>query len=603
MSMLLYHPYREVWVVDFEFHPDANLNPVPVALVARDLKSGREIRLWRDQFGALPPYPTSPDTLFVAYYASAEIGCHLALGWPVPQRILDLFCEFRCATNGLQLTAGAGLLGALTHFGLSAMGTVEKKEMRDLILSGGPWCAAEQEAILAYCAEDVAALARLLPAMAPQIDLPRALLRGRSMAAAARIERHGVPLDQAALGLLNTHWTDIQEQLIARIDSTYGLYDGRTFKRDRFAALLTREDIPWPRLASGHLDLSDDTFRQMARAQPRIAPLHELRSTLASLRLNDLAVGADGRNRTLLSAFRARTGRYQPSNSRFIFGPSSWIRGLIKPPEGYGTAYIDWSQQEFGIAAALSGDAAMQEAYRSGDPYLAFAKQARAVPLDATKSRHKQQREQFKACVLAVQYGMGAESLAQRIGKPPIVARELLALHRQTYHTFWKWSDALLDQTMLMGEVQTVFGWTIHVADNPNPRSLRNFPMQANGAEVLRLACCMASEEGIELCAQVHDAIMIVAPMDSLEAHVARMQEIMAEASRIVLDGFSLGTDVVVVRHPERYMDDRGLLMWDTVMAIVDELRLETDADLCMADNGVLGTGEHPAQHTLSISL
>ena len=87
----------------------------------------------------------------------------------------------------------------------------------------------------------------------------------------------------------------------------------------------------------------------------------------------------------MLSAFRARTGRNQPSNTKFIFGPSVWLRGLIQPPPGYGIAYIDWAQQEFGIAAALSGDPLMMEAYRSGDPYLAFAKQAGAAPPEATK--------------------------------------------------------------------------------------------------------------------------------------------------------------------------------------------------------------------------
>jgi DNA polymerase I len=100
--------------------------------------------------------------------------------------------------------------------------------------------------------------------------------------------------------------------------------------------------------------------------------------------LNDLCVGPDNRNRMMLSAFASRSGRNQPSNTKFIFGPSVWLRGLIKPPPGYGLAYADWSQQEHGIAASLSGDPMMLEAYRSGDPYLAFAKQAapfRATPL------------------------------------------------------------------------------------------------------------------------------------------------------------------------------------------------------------------------------
>ena len=68
-----------------------------------------------------------------------------------------------------------------------------------------------------------------------------------------------------------------------------------------------------------------------------------------------VAVGADGRNRTLLSAFASRTGRNQPSNTEFIFGPAKWLRSLIRPEPGTALAYVDFSSQEMGIAAALSG--------------------------------------------------------------------------------------------------------------------------------------------------------------------------------------------------------------------------------------------------------
>ena len=106
----------------------------------------------------------------------------------------------------------------------------------------------------------------------------------------------------------------------------------------------------------------------------------------------------DNRNRCLLSPFGSRTGRNQPSNSKFIFGPATWLRGLIQPPPGRAVAYVDYEQQEFGIGAVLSGDVAMQHAYQSGDPYLAFAVQAGAVPGDATKVTHQKEREQFKVC-------------------------------------------------------------------------------------------------------------------------------------------------------------------------------------------------------------
>ena len=324
-------PFKEVWLVDFEFGAPPGDIQEPVCLVAWELKSGRKLRLWRDEFGATPPYSIGTDSLFVAYFASAEIGCHLALGWPVPERVLDLFVEFRNETNGLQTISGASLLGALAQYGLDGIGAAEKDEMRDLILRGGPWSDAERLAVLDYCQTDVEALARLLPAMLPRIDLPRALLRGRYMTAVARMEYNGVPIDVPTLNLLRQHWTNIQDALIADIDTAYGVFDGRTFKGDKFAQFLAKQGIPWPRLESGRLDMSDDTFRQMARANPLVSPLRELRSSLSEMRLADLAVGRDdGRNRTLLSPFRARSGRNQPSNSKFIFGPSVWLRGLNK---------------------------------------------------------------------------------------------------------------------------------------------------------------------------------------------------------------------------------------------------------------------------------
>ena len=572
-------PFKHVVAVDFEFEFGGHATleaagrsgerPRPVCMVAKELRSGQTWRLWRGEFGPQPPFPIDADTVLVAYYASAELGCFKALDWPSPVYVLDLFTEFRARTNGLWLPNGAGLLGALAYFGIDGIDITEKQDLRARILSGGPWSADDRAAILDYCESDVLALERLLPAMLSRIDLPHALLRGRFMKAAAAIEWNGTPIDTATLDLLRQHWTNIQDDLIAEIDRDYGVFEGRSFRRELWRQWLVREGIPWRTLESGQLDLSDDTFREMARTYPAVAPMRELRSALSEMRLADLAVGSDGRNRTLMSAFRSRTGRCQPSNTKYIFGPSVWLRSLIQPPEGWGVAYIDWSQQEFAIAAVLSGDEVMQAAYRSGDPYLAFAKQAGLVPADATKRTHGAIRELCKQCVLGVAYGMEAKSLAQRIGQPEIVARDLLRAHRETYRQFWAWSDAAVDRAMLLQPLATVFGWPIRLGDNPNPRSLRNFPCQANGAEMLRLAACFATEQGIEVCALIHDAVLICAPLDRFEDDVARMQAAMAKASRIVLDGFELRTDVKDIRHPDRYGDARGDVMWDRVLRLV----------------------------------
>jgi DNA polymerase family A len=573
-------PFRHVVAVDFEFHFGGHATLAaagvsgerlqPVCMCAKDLRTGQVWRLWYDKLGHRPPFPVDRDTLVLAYYSSAELGCFRALGWRQPDHVLDLFTEFRARTNGRGLPNGSGLLGALTYFGIDGIDVTEKRDLQTKIVSSGPWDADDRAAILDYCWSDVVALERLLSAMLPQIDAMRALYRGQFMKAAAAIEWAGVPIDYETLELLRHYWLDIQDDLIADIDRDYGVFEGRSFRLEKWANYLCAHNIPWPTTETGQLSLSDDTFRQMAKSYPAVSPMRELRSALAEMRLSDLAVSrTDHRNRTLLSAFRSRTGRCQPSNTKYIFGPSVWLRSLIKPQEGYGVAYIDWEQQEHGIAAALSGDSAMQAAYVSGDPYLEFAKQAGAVPSDAIREDYEGVRELFKQCVLAVAYGMEAPSLAGRIGKPEIIARDLLRAHRETYRRFWAWSDAAVDYAVLNGTLHTVFGWPIHVGEGFNPRSLRNFPMQGNGAEMLRLACCYATEAGIEVCAPVHDAVLVAAPLDHLDHDVARMRACMAKASRDVLDGFELRTEAKSIRFPARYSDRRGRVMWQRVMQLI----------------------------------
>ena len=359
--------FQQIWLVDFEFMQVDGETPIPVCMVAREFRSGQLVRLWQNELSE-PPYSLGPESLHVAYYSSAEWNCHLALGWPLPARILDLYVEFRRLTSGLKTSCGSGLLGALSHFGLDALDATEKDSMRQLVMRGGPWSNDERHAILNYCQSDVDSLAHLLPAMMPTIDFPRALIRGRFMTAAARIESIGVPIDVPALTKIRSNWATIQERLIERIDRAYGVYDGRTFKSSRWEAWLARKGIMWPRLASGALALDDDTFKEMARTYAEVAPIRELRTSLSQMRLNELAVGSDGRNRCLLSAFGSRTGRNQPSNTRFVFGPAVWLRGLIRPAPGMALAYLDYEQQEFAIGGALSGDRAMMEAYASGDP-------------------------------------------------------------------------------------------------------------------------------------------------------------------------------------------------------------------------------------------
>src|SRR5262249_11932115 len=131
----------------------------------------------------------------------------------------------RCLTSGLPVPCGNGLLGALAYFGLDGLAAAEKDAMRQLALRGGPYTDAERLDLLDYCQSDVDALARLLPAMGPHIDFPRALLRVRYLVAGARMEWVGVPVDVEALAHLLAEWDRIKGRLIAAVDAHYGVFE------------------------------------------------------------------------------------------------------------------------------------------------------------------------------------------------------------------------------------------------------------------------------------------------------------------------------------------------------------------------------------------
>ena len=82
-----------------------------------------------------------------------------------------------------------------------------------------------------------------------------------------------------------------------------------------------------------------------------------------------------------------------------------------------------------------------------------------------------------------------------------IDAQDVLRKLAIAYPTFWDWAQHVIDVGILTGRLSTVFGWPIHVTDNARPTALRNYPMQANGAEMLRLSCCLATERGSRQCA------------------------------------------------------------------------------------------------------
>ena len=327
-------PFREIWLHDFEYVSQPGDHPDVVCLVAHELRSGQTLRLWRDQLGASPPYPTDDGALFVNFVANAECACHLALGWPLPAKVLDLNPVFRNLTNGRYTPDGKGLLGALHYFGLDAIATKQKDAMRDRILRGWPFAPAEQRQILDYCFSDIDALRRLLPKVLaePEFNLDVALYHGEFAAVSSVMEHNGVPIDDGIFPRLATDdtWRAIRDALVPAIDARYSVHVRNAagdwvFNHENFAALLKREGIDgWPRLDSGKLNMRRKVFEEMSKAYPQLEDLRQLRHArdkMRKIKLGSVAIvgiaPCFGRSNRRL---RARSRRLRNGYSRRQFG-------------------------------------------------------------------------------------------------------------------------------------------------------------------------------------------------------------------------------------------------------------------------------------------
>jgi hypothetical protein len=577
-------PFREIWVVDTEFYPGLGLvnggvegDPLtPLCLVALEMRSSRLVRFWQNKLGPFPPYRPDGDALIVGYMLAAEFGFHAARNWGEPACALDAYLEFRHYVNDGTVKSGDrdkgffGIGGALRYFLDDEIDLTRKDEMRDRILQGPPFTAQEQQNILDYCEDDVRALARLVPHIVATIrSLPPAMFRAKYQWAMAQQERRGVPLDGPKLARLRRHWHGMQVDLVTELDRPFGCYeivDGVAhWRKERFADYVRRNRMSWPRHDSGALDETDQTFREMAGRYPQIEPLRELRYSLSKLRLNDLAVGNDNRGRTPLWAFGTKTGRNAPSNSKYIFGPAKWLRFLITPPAGRVLVHRDYTQQEVRIAAIVSGDTALLQACESGDVYLGIAAQLGFLRDGMNDAERKAVRALFKTVVLGIQYGLGARSLAMRADISLSEACEILARLRARFHVFEDYARSVVDHAGLNLEIGTPFGWFMQCPSGTNPRTIRNFPIQSTGSEILHVACILAERRGIELVAPIHDALLAEGDLDRAEDLSRALDQLMGDAAATVLRGYRLPTDFQIVRPGERYFDERGEAMWNTV--------------------------------------
>jgi hypothetical protein len=435
--------------------------------------------------------------------------------------------------------------------------TAEKEAVRALIIAGDSDAInAEADRIQAYCDEDVRHLPALLKAVIarhvrrsnPKEQwLAEALQRGEYAWRTAVMVRHGYPVDVPSLGRFKANVGEILKSAAEECNAASDLRPFRWNKKELRYSLnekamrdfIAAQGLPyWRQTEKRGPSLSKEAFGDwFDGASPGLGGAY-YRYVKAKQSLNgflpgakkkfDDYLGSDGRVRPYFGIYGSQSSRSQPGAAGFIPLKSHWMRVFIKPPKGRAIVSMDYASQEFLIAAVLSQDAAMMDAYRSGDVYLAFAKAAKLAPADATKESHKAIRDKCKGLVLGISYDMTAKGLAPRLKIDEAEAQKLIDTFYDTYPDYAEWKSATISEYETEDELRLPDGWRMY-GDNDNIRSVGNFPVQGFGAVVMRKAVAIAQDAGLDVIYTLHDSIVAEIPCRDFR-YAATLRTLMQEA-------------------------------------------------------------------------
>ena len=560
--------FKKIVVVDTEFQSDISNSYCTKALCAvyKDLKTEQTLKIWDYEENNLAQHHFDfEETLFVCFYATAEVGYFLKQLMGRPPYIFDCWTEYaKLYKNNRDLS----LLAASTAYSYpNPISKEEKEKFRDMCIKQNTWNKKEREEILNYCEGDVLMNEHVFYKVLNDLEnicgndyetlLEQAMARGQTMACYAKVTKNGMSIDIPKLNDFNEYWLLVKNEVIKKLNSELNLWDDACkFSHSKFHQLIKKLDLlgEWPTTPMGKLKTNKETFELFDDYYPEIKKLKRIFNLLNASKLTEFAISEDARYRPYggYKPFGTHTGRCTPS-SKWIFGTAKWARSFIKPPFGCAMVNLDFKSQETFIAAVISGDEKMLASYKSGDFYMNTAILAGMAPTDATKETHPEIRKIWKTIVLATNYGQGARGMAKALKKFNKTYSEvagLLMKYKEIYKTYFDWAEAKSNHAQVHGYISTSLGWDRHFpyAVPINPRSLMNWPVQSEAGEILRNALIRLLNANIKVCATVHDSFLIECQLPELNEQIRIAKQCMIDAGTYIVGAEGMQVDVEIHR-------------------------------------------------------
>lgn len=256
-------------------------------------------------------------------------------------------------------------------------------------------------------------------------------------------------------------------------------------------------------------------------------------------------VGADGRVHSYFDQVATATGRISSSEPNLQNIPvrtreGREIRQAFLPKPGWVLLDADYSQIELRLMAHFSGDAAMVEAFRTGqDVHARTASEIFDVPLDMVDATL---RSRAKAVNFGLIYGISGFGLARNTGVSPKEAQEFIRRYFAKYPGVKNFMDTACEDGARKGYAETMMGRRRYLPELQSPRQMvrefgkraaMNTPVQGTAADVIKLAMVRVDEalrrEKLQsrLILQVHDELLLECPPEEVDQAAKLLREAM----------------------------------------------------------------------------